>query len=212
MKFYVVRPPSFWGDYGGILINGMTSPGNSDRSRRLQLERTGPFMPPITFPALHDVIVTDVFRHELRASKLATLKFRSVVKKRIVKLDWETWDRKERPLRLPKSGEPEDYILWRRHSEATAEAIGPIWQVLLPLGAEVDTDSQRAPWDYDIRVHTGTWKGEHFFYGKKPKALFGKWPIVSERGRSWLEEHAGEWVRFTQCLTKEADKTEHQGC
>jgi hypothetical protein len=60
----------------------------------------------------------------------------------------------------------------------------------------------RKPWDYDVRVHTETWNGEHLFWGKKPDAAFGRWTIVTERGKQWFEENAAERVQFKELPVK----------
>jgi hypothetical protein len=175
----------------------------SRKDNLLQLERTGPFMPPITFPGIGDVIVTDDFRKELQESPFSHLEFCPVIKGRIVEYRWDKWDRTSQEVaEYPQSGEPEDYILSRPHDLKTAEALGEVWQVVLPEGAAVDTDSRRASWDYDIRVHTSTWNGNHLFRGRKRGQGSGGWIIVTEIGKRWLEERCGEWVRFEACLEK----------
>src|SRR5262249_14925382 len=62
MTVTVLRPAETpWGDYGDILFHGMTA--HLDRhDEMLQLERTGPYMPPITFPGIGDIVVTDAFK------------------------------------------------------------------------------------------------------------------------------------------------------
>jgi hypothetical protein len=48
--------PGEWGDYGHILQHGMAS--HSPRiGGRLALERTGPFIPPVTLPGIGDVVL-----------------------------------------------------------------------------------------------------------------------------------------------------------
>jgi hypothetical protein len=203
MKFFIVKGPELWGDYGAILIRGMTAhlPRKDDR---LQLERTGPFIPPITFPGVGDVLVTDEFRNQLAESQLGAFEFRPVVKARIVNYQWEKWNRSaEEPVEYPESGEPENYILSRPHSPRIADAIGNVWEVVVEDGAIVDTDSRRAAWDYDIRVDASTWSGDHLFRGRRPPAKRGGWVIVTETGKEWLEQRAGDWVHFEACLVRE---------
>ena len=151
----------------------------------IQLERTAPFVPPISFPGIGDIVVTDAFRRELEASDLTGFTFAPVLKARIVESTWETWDRTApEPAEYPPSGEPEDYILSRPHSRKLADEMGDVWEVVLNDGAIVDTDIERRPWDYDVRVHAESWNGEHLFWGKKPPLnnAYGRWIIVTERG------------------------------
>jgi hypothetical protein len=203
MKFYQVQPRPLWGDYGTILINGMSGHlGRSDG--RIQLERAGPFMPPATFPGLSDLVVTDEFRRKLEKSDLGHFTYRPVIKARIVDLQWQRWDlNAEDAPEVPETGEPEDYIFGRRHSPKLADEMGDVWEVVLNDGAVVDTEIARKPWDYDVRVHAGTWNGEHLYWGKMPEAMFGRWIIVTEHGKLWLEENAGEWVRFKPLPVKQ---------
>lgn len=197
-SFYQVKSRQLWGDYGRILINGMG--GRLSRSDdRIQLERTGPFMPPVTFPRDPALVVTDAFRKRLAKSGLAKPEFVKVIKARIVDLQWQRWDLKaEDPPAVPETGEPEDYILGRPHSQKLAEEMGDVWEVVLRDGAIVDTEIERGPADYDVRVHVETWNGDDLFWGRLPNARprSNRWVVVTERGKQWLEENAGEWVRF----------------
>jgi hypothetical protein len=43
----------------------------------------------------------------------------------------------------------------------------------------------------------------HLYWGKMPEAMFGRWIIVTEHGKLWLEENAGEWVRFKPLPVKQ---------
>jgi hypothetical protein len=124
-KFHIPKSCGHpWGDYYDILLNGMSC--HLDRTEGLiQLERTGPFVPPISFPGISDIVVTDAFRRQLEASGLSGLRFQPVIKRRIVRLDWHLWDSGvEEPAEYPADGEPESYILERSHSASTANQIG----------------------------------------------------------------------------------------
>src|SRR5919204_782761 len=113
-----------WGDYSDILVSGMAS----DLMRQdgmLELERTGPFVPAITLPGPGLIVVTDAFKKSMEGSDLTGFTFRPVIKSRIVRLEWERWDRTaDEPEEYPETGEPEDYILGRRHSPQLAKQIG----------------------------------------------------------------------------------------
>jgi len=96
---------------------------------KINLERTGPEIFPITFPI--DVVVTDDFRRSLESSGLSGAEFRAVIKHRIVELDWSEWDSTEpEPPEIPESGEPEDYILARPHSPRAAAAMPQLWELI----------------------------------------------------------------------------------
>lgn len=57
-----------WGDYGRLLRNGMSA-HLPRQEGMIQLERTGPFIPPISFAGVGDIIVTDEIRVRLEAAK-----------------------------------------------------------------------------------------------------------------------------------------------
>jgi hypothetical protein len=96
-----------WGDYGNILVSGLLD--RDETSGLLLIERTGPFVPPISIGGLHSpLVVTDSFRRELERSGLTGFGFQPAVKQRIVRLAWERWDRSAaEPAEYPAEGEPE---------------------------------------------------------------------------------------------------------
>jgi len=187
-----------WGDYGSVLLSGMTMHLEREKGL-LQLERTGPFVPPISFPAPGHVVVTDDFRQRLEGSGLSGVSFRPVIKKRIVHLEWERWDRSTAdPPVFPRSGEPEDYILERRHSRRLAKAIGDLWEVCLEQKVLAElVRSNAAPWSTEVHLLLASWDGTDFFRAKG--VLYD---YVSGRAKRWLEETTPEWVAFEAALVK----------
>jgi len=173
MWFRVRNVEMPWGDYGAILLSGMTGPPDADG--RLSIERTGPFVPSITVAGVSDVVVTDAFRAALEESGLAGLAFRETVLERIVRLDWRSWNLDaEDPERYPAGGEPENYILGRKHDPETAAEVGPLWELVVQrtLADPGDADFVRTASSPFSRV------------------------LTSERGRAWLDRHAGQWLSF----------------
>lgn len=174
MGYYILSAAKTpWGDYGDILGQGMSS-HLARHNGLLQLERTGPFVPPITFPGISDVVVTDDFKTNLENSELIGISFRPVIKARIVRLDWQDWSRtQEQPPEYPTSGEPEDYILGNAHDADLAERIGALWEIcvhFLANPAQVDSDWFRLTPD-----------GYNY---------------VSEVAKTLLERRVPEWVQF----------------
>jgi hypothetical protein len=192
VRFYRVSGRKLWGDYGSILISGM-SRHLPRRDGLIQLERTGPFNPPITLPGLGDVVVTSGMRHEFEASDFSRLTLAPVLKARIVEYPWERWDRTSRePAEYPENGEPANYILARPHSPSTADQLGDLREVLMPEDAEVESVRLgRGAWEY--RVDRSTWRGTHFFRAKGKRHI-----IATEEAKSWLEARAGEWLDFEE--------------
>jgi hypothetical protein len=201
VKFYRIKSRQLWGDYGSILVRGMTDHlGRKDGL--VQLERTAPFVPSLSFPGLHDVVATDDFRKRLESSRLGPLQFRPVIKARIVEYHWHNWDlHTEEPKEFP-DGEPADYILARPHSPKMTTQIGDIWEVELRQGAHVELIGTK-PYR-EIRIIESTWNADHFFLAKNPDIPddFGLYTIVTDTGKAWLEEHTGDWVRFEEIAVR----------
>lgn len=63
--YYLRRPEPYWGDYGDILIHGMSAYAERTDGK-IQLYRTGSFVPPISFPGISEVVVTDEFKDFLQ--------------------------------------------------------------------------------------------------------------------------------------------------
>jgi hypothetical protein len=188
--FFVPRAPqSPWGDYGHMLVHGMTAhlPRAGDK---LRLERTGPFMPPITFPGIGDIVVTDQVRKAIEANAFVGIRFRPVVKERIVRLDWQRWNQTDdAPAVLPRTFEPEDYILGRRHSAALARKLGRLWE-LLPTTVPA-TPSSRG-WVV-LRSHPRADLCRHRFRADS---------FVSMRLRDWLASNFGACVAFERAKVR----------
>lgn len=193
MRFYSVKGLSLWGDYGRILSSGIARQGSSKEAPFL-LFRTGPFIPPISFPHKH-VVVTDEFRQLIESSGHFSFEYRPIIKQRIAKLRWELWDRSApEPKIYPRGGEPEGYVLNRWHSWSAARAMGQIWELVLPRSAETESHRKRGG-EWHIMVNEDTWSGAHFF-----RSANQGWMIVSEVGYEWLSKHAEEWTTLRPCI------------
>jgi hypothetical protein len=198
MSVYILRQPEFpWGDYGAILVSGMTAHlGREDGL--LQLERTGPFVPPLFMPGVGDIVVTEQFKAQMEASGLTGFLFRPVIKKHIVHLQWDEWDKKApEPAVYPQTGEPEDYILLEPHSPSLAYNMESLWEVVLGQSASVERIQVGShSWDVSIHLVLSSWGGADLF-----KAKGAGYNYVSARARQWLEKRVPEWVRFEEALT-----------
>ncbi len=171
-----------WGDYGNILVSGMSAHlGRKDGL--IQLERTGPFVPPITFPGIGDIVVTEQFRYLLEASGLTGFTFGPLIKTHVVKLDWQSWNQAaNEPQTYPESGEPEDYILGKPHDPRVAEALGPLFELVPNIGGIIDRTA-------GIRLKvTGTYD-----IFRAEGALYN---YVTTRAKDWFAKNASPWVAF----------------
>ncbi len=194
------HPLTGWGDYGTILQHGMTAHVGRVRGR-LSLERTGPFMPPITFPGVGDVVLTSDAKAQLEKSGLSGFSFQLVHKARIVRLPWNEWDLTAgEPPEYPESGEPEDYILERRKDSRLAEAMGDIWELVVPVTARIgrapkaqDFSFERMMSSQDRFVEVDSWNGADVFRGEGLASV-----LVTERAKEWLEGSFRGYVEFAE--------------
>ena len=174
-----------------------------DRTSSLMLERTGPFTPAVTLPGWNNIVVTDECRQRI-CDDGVEIEFRPVIKERIVYSEWEDWDWDEdEPEEYPEEGEPENYVMDQPHSDEASAEMGNVWELPVAFGAHVDTDVQRAAWDYDLRIHLDTWNGQHLFLADKHGSTNGTWLVVSADGRDFIEMYdKEEFLAFEPCLTK----------
>lgn len=194
MRFFSLERPEFrWGDYGDILLHGMAA--RDEQSGLLLLERTGNFVPPISFPGLPGIVVTNEFRSRLEQSGFTGIAFQPVIKRRIVDLDWLRWDSSlDEPAQLPDSGEPEDYLLPAKHDESLAQSMPDLWELVIGKTAHVlRIEDSNAEFGVRLSLLRDTWKGEDFF--AVPEVLY---EFVTESAKDWLEKEAANFVGFRE--------------
>jgi hypothetical protein len=187
-RMYLPRSAYSWGDYGRILVAGYCA---ERENGLLSLLRTGPFVPPISFP--DGIVVTDSFRRILE-EEFGGLQFQPIVKKKIVSLQWEEWDvMAPHPKRLPAGGEPENYVLGRRHSEKASEQMGPLWELVVKpvLKYRILSDWKSG---YSYYVLRSSCNGEPFTRFDHPHGFII--PVVTEAAKQLLEANAGQWLEF----------------
>ena len=183
-----------WGDYGRLLVHGMSAHlgRKGGREGPIQLERTGPFVPPISFPGIGDVIVTDEMKQKMEEAGFRGITFRPVEKARIVEVAWHEWDLTAlEPQYYPDDGEPEGYILGRPHSPDLAIAIGDIWEVVVSDSAEMVRHQVRDRLGVKFTYLEGSWNGNDLF--SVPQ---NRYKYASGRAKAWFEGNAGQWVSF----------------
>lgn len=99
---------------------------------QIHLGRTGPFVPPITFPlaSSRPVVVTDAAKLQLASASLLGIgSFRPVLLKKTVAVEWHEWDTTQllTDAQLPFNGEPEEYILHKPHNIEISSNIEQLW-------------------------------------------------------------------------------------
>jgi len=184
-----------WGDYGAILAHGMSCHlgrlGGEDGP--IQLERTGPFVPPITFPGPGDIVVTTEMKETMQDAGFRGILFRPVIKAHIVEVPWHTWDLEaEEPPYWAEEGEPEGLILDQEHSPSMAHQLGDLWEIVRQDGAKVER-VQMGSKAWEVRFHyvPGTWNGNDLFSVKT-----NRYRYVSPRAKRWFERHFSRWTSF----------------
>lgn len=210
-RIHKVRTVAPWGDYGRILVHGMTTHLAPNADGRLRLERCAPFMPAATFPGF-SLVVTQTMRRHIEVAELRGVDFREVEKARIVALSWEQWDSAApAPAEYPESGEPEDYVLGRPHDDALAEALGPLFQVL-PSGTCLVDDQEivrpplpsapsiRSPFAGELVPAKGRTERRERLLSSDGSDFFqrGRKMYVSDRARALLES---DWLSFEALAT-----------
>jgi hypothetical protein len=179
--------PQGWGDYGWILQHGMTSHLRRIAGR-LALERTGPYIAPITLPGIGHIVLTTPASRLLESAGLTGFTFRLVEKVLTVELHWEDWDvNAEQPAQFPDSGEPENYILGQPNSTEASAALADLWEVSVPNTAAMQCLEDQ------LRLDLTTWNGADPF---RSDAYGGT--LFTERAREWFSENWGSYVDFTE--------------
>jgi hypothetical protein len=204
---WVVKQRNLWGDYGDVLISGYAH--REEDEGPLLLHRTGPFLPPISFPWFSQggggwgLVVSETFRGDLEASGFAGLAFGPAVKARIIRLPWHEWDLAAGdPQKYPPGGEPGDYICNRRHDAGAASPMPEAWEFLPPLVRLplVQLEDPRGGYLDRYRAQPGDGPYPGLFLSRHE---FGKL-VVNEAGRGWFESRVGEWVQFCEVETSDA--------
>jgi hypothetical protein len=194
-RFFIIDHSEHpWGDYGDMLTQGMACRGDSGV---LEIERTGPFIPPMTFPGLGEVVVTDELRLRLERSALKGFVFEPVVKRLIVQSDWNTWDQlAEDPAEHPKSGEPEDYVLGQPHSVDAAAQMGNLWAIRLNREAQTQREQRIVQSRREIKLVNTTWRGQDIFGAQGVAFVY-----ITEAAKLWLEGHLPGQLAFEEAAT-----------
>jgi hypothetical protein len=185
-----------WGDYGHILQHGMAA--HLPRlDGKLALERTGPYIPPVTLPGVGDIVLTSEAKILLETSGLSGFSLVPVEKALIVELPWESWDLDtEEPAEYPDSGEPEDYILGQPHSPRAAAALGELWEIMVPSTLTILRPRSIVSSYKELQIDLSTWSGADLVRGDAYGSI-----LFSERARNWFSKHWGKYVAFDEFPT-----------
>jgi len=133
MKYFIIKNQEMpWGDYGDVLFTGLLNVMDSNFNDMVfpELERTGPYIPEIYIANSRNVIVTDDVKQMIEQNNISGItEFRHVIKKKIVNINWKSWDKSQEPLFIPESNEPEDYILKGENDIDLLKSTTDVWEL-----------------------------------------------------------------------------------
>lgn len=126
-------------------------------------------------------------------SQFAYLEFKDVLLQKIVDIDWENWDRKDKPQFFPPGGEPENYILKLPHSPSAAARTGRLFEAIVSIGAEARIVHGEVGTRSKIILKYASWNGCDLF---TVRIYDYEHIVATEAAKSWFESMVGDWVSF----------------
>lgn len=123
-----------WGNYGEMLWQGIYIYDKNMDSHFIL--RTGEFCP-LIYRSQYDrghpvLIVKEEVLRLIESVNLTGITVKPIIKEKIVKLNWETWDLLKPEPQIYPSGDmdAEEYITRRKHNETTAEQMGNLYALI----------------------------------------------------------------------------------
>ena len=181
-----------WGGMGDVLIHGFL--WNEHIPDVYELVRTGPFVPPISFPS-RTCVITDTVKNDLQATGFLGLELSELSLGKVVESDWHLRDRTQEfdYSMVPDDdaiSEPEDLILVPEHRPDLAKGMPKMWKL---RGVQVHFE-----WEtYTDNLQSLSWTKSELngwdFCSPSGALLF-----VSRQAKEWLQGRYGEWLEFRE--------------
>jgi hypothetical protein len=115
----------------------------------------------------------------------------------IVELRWENWDlTAEQVPAYPESGEPEDYILGKSHSESASAALGELWEIVVPTTLTILRPRRIVSSYKELKIDVSTWNGADMVRSSDYGSV-----LFTEKARDWFSEHWSQYVAFDEFPT-----------
>jgi len=171
-----------WGDYGNILAYGFISKNDDGE---ILIERVAPMIPDVYLYNKY-IAVIDSVKKSVEQENLAGYYFKKAIKSKIVEIDWSSWDETQKIPEKPKSGEPEDFILKRKHNVQLAEKTPDIWVMMINTTSTGMIDKSKIGIsEYShIQLNLSDWDGSDIFRTPQLGHVF-----CTEKAKNVLEQN-----------------------
>lgn len=203
MNFYTFENKIMpWGDYGNTLLSGFAYP-DENYPEVVWIERTGPFVPPV-YHHFQMLLVSEKTKEKLEHADLKGINFIKTTFKKIVNIDWQNWDlAADEPRIYPAGGEPENYILTRKHNPEIADKMEPVWCMKLDKETLIGRKQRNVSGRNELFIMENFWTGNDIFLGKGAGHIY-----FTEKAKLWFEENLEDYANFISFNSKIATQEE----
>jgi hypothetical protein len=171
-------------------------PPNADLVE-LQLRRTGPLVPDVTFPSIGNVVVRDWLRADLLGSGLSGATFSPAPVVCAVPFNWQAWGTGTATQPAdPPEGDWANLLLRGNHDRALAARMEPLWWLRPKSWGQSLSRPENGRYSrHRVALLCGEGEAPDFFHARGTKYMF-----VSERTKAWLSEVTPDSVEFIPTL------------
>ena len=128
------------------------------------------------------VVINSSVKKALEKENLIGYRFKKLLKKKIVDINWINWIGKNKPEYYPESGEPEGYFDEKTHCSELDDKIGELWVLEFISDGTLIDDNFFNHLNYDFC---------------EPKNRYSK--IVSENAKDWIvRNNFDKWISITR--------------
>lgn len=162
--------------------------------------RTGPYVPPLSFPGIRLAVVTSALKAELQAHKITGIDYSRVRIQKAVRSPWNG-EMEQPPPDDEALTNGADFILNGNHDEQLAEHLeNALWYLELDvrlLGAQIGPTP--GGW-FQLSADLSEWDGVDVFWTKIPDFHFGFHLTVSDKVKQILERYEIGYLEFAELV------------